>query len=145
MLKRRDMHFDDLPFPKTPRKLPTVLSPEEVRHMIDGTTNLMHRTLLMVLYGTGVRRTELSLLKVAEVDSKRMVIHIRQGKESRDREVPLSPKLLEALREYWLWKKPRVYLFPSSTISIPVEFSGTTQSRLLHIVTRYPVLSNDSS
>ena len=114
MLKRRDMHFDDLPFPKTPRKLPTVLSPEEVRRMIEGTTNLMHRTLLMVLYGTGVRRTELSLLKVADIDSKRMVIHIRQGKGSRDRDVPLSPKLLEALREYWLWKKPRVYLFPST-------------------------------
>ena len=114
MLKRRDMHFDDIPFPKTPRKLPTVLSPEEVGRMIDGTTNLMHRTLLMVLYGTGVRRTELSLLKVADIDSKRMVIHIRQGKGSRDREVPLSPKLLEALREYWLWKKPRVYLFPST-------------------------------
>ena len=114
MLKRRDMHFDDLPFPKTPRKLPTVLSPEEVRRMIDGTTNLMHRTLLMVLYGTGVRRTELSLLKVADIDSKRMVIHIWQGKGSRDRDVPLSPKLLEALRQYWLWKKPRVYLFPST-------------------------------
>src|SRR5215472_14520675 len=80
MLKRRDMHFDDLPFPKTPRKLPTVLSPEEVRRMIDGTRNLMHRTLLMVLYGTGVRRKELSLLKVADIDSKRMVVHIRQGK-----------------------------------------------------------------
>src|SRR5215467_5837994 len=63
MLKRRDMHFDDLPFPKTPRKLPTVLSPEEVGRMIDGTRNLMHRTLLMVLYGTGVRRKELSLLR----------------------------------------------------------------------------------
>jgi len=61
-----------------------------------------------------VRRTELSLLKVADIDSKRMVIHIRQGKGSRDRDVPLSPKLLEALRQYWLWKKPRVYLFPST-------------------------------
>src|SRR5215472_19010362 len=114
MLKRRDIHFDDVPFPKTPRKLPTVLSREEVGRMIDETTNLMHRTILMVLYGTGVRRTELSLLKVADIDSKRMVIHIRQGKGSRDRDVPLSPKLLEALREYWLWKKPRVYLFPST-------------------------------
>ena len=85
MLKRRDMHFDELPFPKTLRKVPTVLSPEEVGRMIDATTNLMHRTLLMVLYGTGVRRTELSLLKVADIDSKRMVIHIRQGKGSRDR------------------------------------------------------------
>jgi len=114
MLKRRDIHFDDLPFPKTPRKLPTVLSREEVRRMIDETTNLMHRTILMVLYGTGVRRTELSLLKVTDIDSKRMVIHIRQGKGSRDRDVPLSPKLLEALREYWRWKKPKIYLFPST-------------------------------
>jgi len=114
MLKRRDIHFDDLPFPKTPRKLPTVLSREEVGRMIDETTNLMHRTILMVLYGTGVRRTELSLLKVTDIDSKRMVIHIRQGKGSCDRDVPLSPKLLEALREYWRWKKPKIYLFPST-------------------------------
>jgi integrase/recombinase XerD len=114
MLKRRDIHFDDLPFPKTPRKLPTVLSREEVRRMIDETTNLMHHTILMVLYGTGVRRTELSLLKVTDIDSKRMVIHIRQGKGSCDRDVPLSPKLLEALREYWRWKKPKIYLFPST-------------------------------
>jgi integrase/recombinase XerD len=114
MLKRRDIHFDDLPFPKTPRKLPTVLSREEVRRMIDETTNLMHRTILMVLYGTGVRRTELSLLKVTDIDSKRMVIHIRQGKGSCDRDVPLSRKLLEALREYWRWKKPKIYLFPST-------------------------------
>ena len=114
MLKRRDIHFDDLPFPKTPRKLPTLLSREEVGRMIDETTNLMHRTILMVLYGTGVRRTELSLLKVTDIDSKRMVIHIRQGKGSCDRDVPLSPKLLEALREYWRWKKPKIYLFPST-------------------------------
>jgi integrase/recombinase XerD len=121
MLKRRDMHFDDLPFPKTPRKLPTILSPEEVRRMIDGTTNLMHRTLLMVLYATGVRRTELSLLKVDNIDSKRMVIHIRQGKGARDRDLPLSPKLLEALREYWRWKKPKFYLFPSTASHRGVE------------------------
>ena len=114
MLKRSDIHFDDLPFPKIPRKLPTVLSPEEVGCMIGRTTNLMHRTILMVLYATGVRRTELSLLKVADIDSKRMVVHIRQGKGSRDRDVPLSPKLLEVLREYWRWKKPRNYLFPST-------------------------------
>ena len=113
-LKRRDVRFDDLPFPKTPRRLPTVLSPEEVTRLIEASTNLMHRTMLMVLYGTGMRRTEVSLLKVADIDSQRMVIHIRQGKGSRDRDVPLSPKLLEALREYWRWKKPKVYLFPST-------------------------------
>jgi integrase/recombinase XerD len=114
-LRRRDIDFDDLPFPKTPVKLPTVLSPDEVALLIEGASNLMHRTVLMVLYSTGLRRTEASLIKVCDVDSQRMVIHIRQGKGSRDRDVPLTPKLLEALREYYRWKKPKVYLFPSTS------------------------------
>jgi integrase/recombinase XerD len=112
-LKRRDLAFDDLVFPKTPKKLPVVLSPEEVTRLIEAAPNLMHRTILMVLYGTGIRRTEASLLKVSDIDSERMVIHIRLGKGSRDRDVPMTPKLLGALREYWRWKKPKVYLFPS--------------------------------
>ena len=74
----------------------------------------MHRTILMVLYATGIRRTEASLLKVRDVDSERMVIHVRQGKGSRDRDVPMTTKLLEALREYWRWKRPKDYLFPST-------------------------------
>jgi integrase/recombinase XerD len=113
-LKRRDIAYDDLIFPKVPRKLPVVLSPEEVTRMIEAAPNLMHRTMLMVLYATGIRRTEASLLKVSDVDSERMVIHVRQGKGSRDRDVPMTPKLLEALREYWRWKRPKVYLFPST-------------------------------
>ena len=120
MLKRRDMHFDDLPFPKTPRKLPTVLSPEEVRRMIDGTTNLMHRTLLMVLYGTGVRRTELSLLKVADIDSKRMIIRVEQGKGGKDRNVMLSPHLLDLLRNWWRAARPRGWLFPGRDPAQPM-------------------------
>jgi len=112
-LKRRDLAYDDLLFPKTPRKLPVVLSPEEVTRLIEAAPNLMYRTLLMVLYSTGIRRTEASLLKVSDIDSERRVIHIRQGKGSRDRDVPLTPKLLEALREYWRWKRPEVYLFPA--------------------------------
>lgn len=114
-LKRRDLAFDDLVYPKRPQKLPVVLSPEEVTRLIEATPNPMHRTILMVLYGTGIRRTEASLLKVSDIDSQRMVIHIRQGKGSRDRDVPLTPLLLEALREYWRWKKPKVYLFPSTS------------------------------
>jgi integrase/recombinase XerD len=114
-LKRRDLAYDDLIFPKTPRKLPVVLSPEEVTRLIEAAPNLRYRTLLMLLYSTGIRRTEASLLQVSDIDSERRVIHIRQGKGSRDRDVPLSPKLLEALREYWRWKKPKVYLFPSTS------------------------------
>jgi integrase/recombinase XerD len=113
-LKRRDLAFDDLVFPKKPKKLPVVLSPEEVARLIEATSQPMHRTILMVLYGTGIRRTEASLLKVNDIDSRRMVIHIHEGKGSRDRDLPLRPKLLEALREYWRWKKPKDYLFPST-------------------------------
>jgi len=114
VLKRRDIVYDDLIFPKVPRKLPVVLSPEEVTRMIEAAPNLLHRTILMVLYSTGIRRTEASLLKVSDVDSERMVIHIQQGKGSRDRDVPMTGKLLEALREYFRWKRPKVYLFPST-------------------------------
>jgi integrase/recombinase XerD len=113
-LQRRDIGLDDLIFPKTPQKLPVVLSPEEVTRMIEAARNRMHRTILLVLYGTGMRRTEASLLQVSDIDSQRMVIHIHQGKGSRDRDVPLTAKLLEALRDYWRWRKPKVYLFPST-------------------------------
>ena len=115
VLKRRDLTLDDLVYPKKPKKLPVVLSPEEVARLIEATVNPMHRTVLMLLYGTGIRRTEASQLKVSDIDSQRMVLHIRQGKGARDRDVPLSAKLLQALREYWRWRKPRNFLFPSST------------------------------
>jgi site-specific recombinase XerD len=113
-LKRRDIAYDDLVFPKVPRKLPVVLSPDEITRMIEAAPNLMHRTILMVLYATGIRRAEASLLKVSDIDSERMVIHVHQGKGSRDRDVPMTTKLLETLRDYWRWKKPKVYLFPST-------------------------------
>jgi integrase/recombinase XerD len=100
------------PYPKTPQRLPVILSQEEVQRMMDAATTLSHRTLLMTLYSTGMRRAEVTRLKVSDIDSQRMMIHIKQGKGGKDRDVPLSPKLLETLREYWRWKKPRVYLFP---------------------------------
>jgi site-specific recombinase XerD len=74
----------------------------------------MHRTMLMTLYATGLRRAELCHLKVSDIDSERMVIHVHQGKGSRDRDVLLTPKLLETLREYWRWMKPKTYLFPGT-------------------------------
>jgi integrase/recombinase XerD len=79
-LKRHDLAFDDLPFPKQPRTLPTVLSQDEVTRLIEAAPNRMHRMLLMLLYATGMRRTETSLLKVSDIDSQRMVIHIQRGK-----------------------------------------------------------------
>jgi integrase len=67
--------------------------------------------MLMTLYATGLRRSELCHLKVSDIDSERMVIHVH-GKGSHERDVLLTPKLLETLREYWRWMKPKTYLFP---------------------------------
>jgi site-specific recombinase XerD len=112
-LRRRYLP-DHIPFPKRQRRLPTVLSQEEVARLIASAQNLMHRTMLMTLYATGLRRAELCHLKVSDIDSERMMIHVRQGKGGRDRDVLLTPKLLETLREYWRWMKPRTYLFPGT-------------------------------
>jgi integrase/recombinase XerD len=111
---RRHEFREDLPYPKDHRRLPTVLSLEEVARLINAAGNLLQRALLMTLYGTGMRRTEVSLLKVSDVDSQRMMIRVERGKGGAGRDIPLSPALLETLREYWRWKKPRTYLFPSS-------------------------------
>ena len=110
-LKRHEM-LEHLPFPKVPRKLPVVMSQEEVAKVIDSAHNLLQRTILMVLYSTGVRRAELVRMQVVDVDSQRMVIHIRNGKGGHDRDIPLSEKLLEALRQYWKWMQPKTWLFP---------------------------------
>jgi integrase/recombinase XerD len=113
VLKRRDMK-EDLPYPKRSRRLPIILSPEEVQRLIAGAKNLFHRTMLMTLYGAGLRRSELLHLKVRDIDSTRMVLRIEHGKGGHDREVPLSPTLLTALRDYYRWMRPQTYLFPGT-------------------------------
>ncbi len=114
VLKRRDLDMDDLPFPKVPKKLPVVLSQEEVARLIDAAPNLKYRTIMMILYSTGLRRAEVPFLKISDIDSQRMIVRVRQGKGSRDRDLPMSPKLLSTLREYYRVKRPKTYLFPSS-------------------------------
>ena len=98
VLKRRDVR-EDLPYPKQRLRLPVVLSPDEVQRLIGSAKNLYHRTLLMTLYGAGLRRSEACQLKVRDIDSHRMVLRVEQGKGGRDREIPLSPTLLAALRQ----------------------------------------------
>jgi len=105
---------DDIPYPKVPRRLPVILTVEEVGRLIDSARNLMDRTLLMVLYSTGMRNRELRGLQVRDIDSQSMLIHIQYGKGGRDRYVPLRPKLLETLREYYRWMKPKTWLFPGT-------------------------------
>ena len=112
VLKRR-FAPDSIPYPKYSRqRTPRVLSPDEVARLIEAAGNLQARAILMALYSTGMRRSELACLRVEDIDSERMVIHIRKGKGGKDRDVPMCPKLLETLREYWRWKKPRTWLFP---------------------------------
>jgi integrase/recombinase XerD len=110
---RRPQREIDLVYPKRQERLPVILSEEEVARLIESASTSYHRVILMTLYGTGVRREELCRLRVADVDSQRMVIHVRQGKGNKDRDVTLSPRLLEVLRAYWKWRKPKTYLFPS--------------------------------
>jgi site-specific recombinase XerC len=95
---QRPYQLDEFPYPKRPRRLPLILSQDEAVTLINSASNLFHRAMLMTLYSTGVRRTEMCNLKVEDIDSKRMLIHIRQGKGGKDRDVPLSPNLLGTLR-----------------------------------------------
>ena len=106
----------ETPYPKQAVHLPTVLSQEEVVRLINAASSSYHRALLMTLYATGVRRAELTHLKVSDVDSQRMVIHVQGGKGRKDRDVMLSPRLLEVLREHWrqLPRKPTTWLFPGN-------------------------------
>jgi site-specific recombinase XerD len=113
VLRRRNVH-EDLPYPKRRDRLPVVLSPEEVQRLIAGAKNLYHRTLLLTLYGTGLRRAELCDLRVRNIDSQRMMLRVERGKGGRDREIPLSPTLLAALRDYYRWMRPQTYLFPGT-------------------------------
>ena len=111
---RKAWSVAETPYPKKTRHLPSILSPEEVAHLIDSSQTRFHRVVLMTLYGTGVRRAELTRLQIPDINSRRMVIHIRGGKGRQDRDVMLSPTLLEALREHWrgLKRKPTDWLFP---------------------------------
>jgi site-specific recombinase XerD len=114
---RRNWSAEETPYPKLPAQLPVVLSPEEVNRLIECAPTLVYRTILMTLYATGLRREELAHLKISDIDSQRMVIHVQGGKGRKDRDVMLSPKLLEALRHHYrsLPKKPAVWLVPGGT------------------------------
>jgi len=112
VLKQR--WFDEeIQAPKRHPRLPTVLSPEEITRILDSTRNLKHWTMIATLYATGIRASELLKLKASDIDSERMVLHIREGKGQVPRDLGLSTVLLERLRIYWKWQKPKTWLFPS--------------------------------
>lgn len=109
---RKDWPIEFIPHPKRPKKLPVVLSREEMARLIKAVTNLKHRTIVMTVYSAGLRVSEVIALQLSDIDSQRMVICVRQGKGQKDRLVPLSPVLLKQLREYWLKYRPKHWLFP---------------------------------
>lgn len=115
-----------LPFAKRPRTVPTVLSPEEVVLFLDAARAGRDRMLLDLIYSCGLRLKEALGLQVGDIDSARMVLRIRHGKGQKERLVPLSPRLLAALREYWREHRPATWLFPGIKATVPLT-DGTVQ------------------
>ena len=101
----------DLPRAQRPERLPTVFSESEIAAIIKACENLKHRTILCMAYAAGLRVSEIVFMKIKDIDSSRMVINIRQGKGKKDRQVMLSEKLLNLLREYFIAYRPKVWLF----------------------------------
>ena len=113
---KKSWSIAETPYPKKTRRLPAILSQKEVEQLIQAAPMQRERILLMTLYATGTRNAELTHLKTTDIDSQRMVVHIRGGKGRKDRDVMLSPKLLTALRTLWRYyhRKPSTWLFPSN-------------------------------
>ncbi len=122
---RKDWRFDEfIPLPKKPQTLPVVLSPEEVQHFLACVVSVKHRTILTVCYAGGLRISEVVRLRIADIDSQRMVLRIEQGKGQKDRYVMLSSRLLTILRDWWRREKPTHWLFPGEVAGAPVTRSA---------------------
>jgi len=118
---KRAFLLQDIPFPRKEQRLPLILSREEVAKILTVPPHLKSRALLMTIYAAGLRRSEVARLRVSDIDSARMTIIVHQGKGQRDRVVMLSPVLLDTLRQYWRYKKPKEWLFPGDTPDQPIS------------------------
>ena len=117
---KRTWAVEEIPMPMRPRKLPEILSPEEVRHFLDAIINHKHRAILMTAYAAGLRISEATHLKVTDIDSQRMMLRVEQGKGMKDRYVMLSPRLLDVLRTYWKSARPTQWMFPGEVPGQPI-------------------------
>lgn len=109
---KREWAVEELPLARTPRKLPVILSQEEITRFLEAIRSVKHRTVLIAAYAAGLRISEATRLKVGDIDSQRMMLRVEQGKGRVDRYVMLSPRLLEVLRSYWSIGRPQYWLFP---------------------------------
>jgi integrase/recombinase XerD len=117
----RAVGIERIPLPRYEKKLPVILSPVEVKRLLETPKNLSHRTILTTMYAAGPRVSEVATLKPSDIDSGRGVIWIRGGKGRKDRQVLLPPKLLELLRVYFRWKRPKEWLFPGGKPDQPIS------------------------
>jgi site-specific recombinase XerD len=117
----RQEAFDRIVSAKEPKKLPVVLSAEEITRFLQAVSGLRSRAALTTAYGAGLRVSEVAALKIADIDSSRMVIRVEHGKGGKDRYVMLSPPLLVILRAYWRLGKPTHWLFPGRDRDRPVS------------------------
>ena len=132
LITGKKIEIEKLVRPQKPLQLPKVISEEEVAAIINATVNQKHRTMLSLMYSGGLRRGELLNLKLGDIDSKRMLIWIRSGKGAKDRVVPLSPHILQMLREYYLAYKPADYLFEG-------QYGGRYSERAIELVLKKSV------
>src|SRR5208282_1512709 len=109
-LKRGDM-VENIRYPKGKQKLPVVLDLSEVQALFSVTENIKHKAMLMIMYSSGLRIKEVSKLKITDIDSKRMMVYVREGKGGKDRYSILSQTALECLRQYWREYHPKEWLF----------------------------------
>lgn len=114
-----------IPARKAPAKLPEILSREEVDRILASCINLKHRAMLMTTYAAGLRVSETCNLKVADIDSRRMMLRVTNGKGGKDRYSLLSPRLLDTLRQYWRATHPAVWLFARGDETAPIDMKTT--------------------
>jgi site-specific recombinase XerD len=125
---KRSWVVNRMPFPRRARTLPVVLSRDEVLRLLESVRSLKHRAILTVAYSAGLRITEACRLRVEDIDSKRMTIHVRNGKGDRARFTILSQRTLDCLREYWRFVRPREWLFPGQMPDGPLSATSVRSS-----------------
>src|SRR5580658_7803601 len=120
----RRIEIDRIPLPRYEKKLPVILSKAEVRALLRASRNLKHRAMLATMYGAGLRVSEVTNLKVSDLDRERHVIWVRGGKGHKDRQVMLAEPVREVLAPHWRWKRPTDWLFPGKNSGFPINRTG---------------------
>jgi len=132
---QKEWEGNRLPSPKVPKKLPVVLSPCEVKQVIDVISNLKHKAIIMFIYSTGVRISECINMRVSDIDSKRMQVKVQEGKGRKQRYTHLSKQMLKTLRKYYREYKPQNWLFEGG--KGPQSHIGETAIREILTKARY--------